>query len=61
MPENPEGNGGLHPSGAESGALRAEPVESLPRDLAEVVRAWAGLPAEIRAAIAALVHASRCG
>ncbi len=61
MPENPEENGSLHPSGAESGALRTEPVELLPKELAEVVRAWAGLPAEIRAAIAALVRAGRLG
>ena len=61
MPEYPEENGILHPSGAESGALRTEPAEPLSKELTEVVRAWAELPAEIRAAIAALVRAGRLG
>jgi hypothetical protein len=61
LPENPEENGSLHPSGAESGALRTESAEPLSKELTEVVRAWVELPAEIRAAIAALVRAGRCG
>jgi hypothetical protein len=61
LPEYPEENGILHPSGAESGALRTEPVELLPTELTEVVRAWVELPAEIRAAITAVVRASRGG
>jgi hypothetical protein len=60
-PKSSENLRDFQPSGAESGALKADSVTLADPDLALIVDTWPTLPADVKAAILALINTGTGG